>query len=126
MADKMIQVRPVMTKARKRFGIEYPAQATDHNADIVRNKSIRIFGTYCGKVYDKTFELGDIAEYDSFNLSYMGRIVSISDKGVGIVDKNGGRGGKVNRLNLDEFCWRNYNLDVAAKVAENHETMMYI
>lgn len=117
MADKMIQVRPVMTKARKQFGREYPAQPTTHNADIVRNKSIRIFGTYCGKSYDKTFQVGDIAEFDSFNLSYMGKIVSISDKGVGIVSKL--RGGKVNRLSLDQFCWRNYDFDLERKSAEN-------
>ncbi len=124
--QELIQVHPVMTKARKRFGIEYPSQSTTHNADVMPNESIRIFGSYCGKDYDKTFKIGDTVEYDSYNLSYMGRIVSISDKGVGIVAEHGARGGKTNRLGLDEFCWRNYNLDVAAKQAENHETMMYI
>jgi hypothetical protein len=122
----LIQVHPVMTKARKRFGTDYPAQPTTHNADVVKNETIRIFGNYCSKDYDKTFKVGDIAEYDSYNLSYMGTIVSISDKGVGILPQHGCRGGKVQRLGLDEFCWRNHNLDVAAKTAENHETMMYI
>lgn len=54
--------------------------------------------------HDITCRIGDLAEYHSYNLSYIGRIVSITDKTVTIKDSD-----ETRRLKLDEFCWRNYN-----------------
>jgi len=71
---------------------------------------------------ERTFEVGDKAEYDSYNLSYFGPIKSITKKNVIIKDTSG----KNRRLPHATFHWRNINFDVAKKSAENSDTMMYI
>lgn len=95
------------------------------NAEIDRNKTIRIFGLYYGKPFDKTFEMGDYAEYDSFNLSYYGKIVGITDKSVTIEERYGSTPRR-HRLKLRQFVWRNYDFDLEKTQAENSNTMNYI
>tara|TARA_R110002020_G_scaffold220424_4_gene428359 strand:+ start:114 stop:470 length:357 start_codon:yes stop_codon:yes gene_type:complete len=70
---------------------------------------------------ERTFKIGDKAEYDSYNLSYYGPIVSITKKNV-IIDDHGKR----RRLPFETFHWRNITFDLAKKSAENSETMRYI
>ncbi len=67
-----------------------------------------------------TFEIGDTAEYDSYNLSYTGAIKSITDKTVTI------SGMRTKRLRLADFAWRNYDFDAVKTAEKNAETMMYI
>lgn len=108
----------VFTKARQRFGTVYPAQATDYAVGIVKNKSILV---YKNNVLVNSFNLGDIAEYNSYNLRYTGNIVAISDKRIVIESY-----GRNYSLDINTFCWRNYDFD-AVKVAEqNHKESMYI
>lgn len=96
---------------------------SDASAEIVRGKSIRLLGTRFGKVVDKTFNIGDMAEYDSYNLSYYGTIESITDKTVTIKPRFSGR---KFRLKLNQFFWRNYDFDLETKAAENAVTSYYI
>lgn len=91
------------------------------HADIEPGKWIRIYGEYQGKPYDRTFNLGDEAEYDSFNLRYTGKIVSIGEKSVTIDDH-----GQRRRLDLHTFSWRNHDFDAARTAAHNAEEMLYI
>lgn len=100
-----------------------PDPLSDMHAEIELGKSIRIFGSEYGDAYDRTFALGDIAEYDSYNLSYMGEIVSITAKNV-IIQPGHGRPKK--RLSLYQFSWRNKKFDAAAAQAANAEEMNYI
>lgn len=98
------------------------------NAEIVRNKSIRIHGVRWPnssgqRAFDRTFNIGDQAEYDSYNLSYYGEIVSITEKSVTIREKYSDR---KRRLKLDTFYWRNYDFDLATVAAENAITSMSI
>ena len=87
---------------------------------VVKNEYISI-------VRDDTttniFKLGDIAEHSSYNLSYYGEILSITDKTVTIQDR---RMNRKYRLKLDVFAWRNYNFNLVKVQAENANTMMYI
>lgn len=69
------------------------------------------------------FVIGDMAEYDSYNLSYYGEILSITDKTVTIKPRYGN---KNVRLKLESFAWRNYNFDLNDTVQKNSDTMMYI
>lgn len=118
--SKAVVVNNIQPKARKIQGrvSQYQLSSNEsHNAVIERNGTIRIYGVYCGKPYDKSFRMGDEAEYDSFNLKYLGEIVSISDKGVGIKPR-GDRG--VKRLSLYTFCYRNYDFDAVAIAQHNH------
>lgn len=124
-----------------RFGIKYEgAVAKGHHAEIVPGKSITLFGhVEAGSRYVKNaagqyvpceahdyrrmFEIGDTAEYDSYNLSYLGTIRAITAKTITIVDYEGTCNEKVRRLTLAEFDRRNWDLDVAETVARNADLM---
>jgi hypothetical protein len=54
----------------------------------------------------RSFSVGDAAEYDSFNLSYWGKIKSITEKSITIAESWGSRS---RRLKLDTFAWRNWD-----------------
>lgn len=69
-----------------------------------------------------TFQIGDQAEHDSYNLSYYGTITKITEKTVTIVDRCFG----TKRLKLDTFAWRNYDFNLEEVRAKNSDTMMYI
>lgn len=110
----------VQTKARKNL----PSIDTDFYAEISEdNSQIHITGNYCNKVVDITFKVGETAEYDSYNLSYLGEIIKITEKSVTIAPQYGA---KVRRLSLNEFCYRNYNFDFEEISRQNFETSMYI
>jgi hypothetical protein len=94
------------------------------NADVERNVSIRIYGTYT-KHYDKIFKVGDMAVYDSYNLVYTGEILSITDKSVTISQKSVGTT-RNKRLKLYEFTRRNYDYNSDRIAKENSDTMMVI
>jgi len=78
---------------------------------IVKNKSITVHTII-------TLRAGDMAEYDSYNLAYLDRIKSITDKT--ITFENG------RRLRLEEFCWRNWDFNLDKVTKSNQETMMVI
>lgn len=112
---KQIEVRNIQPKSYKRGGQVYqPKQDanTEYNADILPGKSIRIFGKYGNHVkgpqsFDRTFNVGDIVEYGSYNLSYTGEITRIGAKTVTVKDHR-----ETRQLDLDTFCWRNWDLDL--------------
>lgn len=109
----------VFTKARK----HYPAVETKYSVNIERNKSIVIF---VDGVQVNQFNIGDEAEYGSYNLIYTGPITKITDKMVQITAYPGTRNETRHNLSLDTFCWRNEKFD-AVKVAKyNQEEMYYI
>jgi len=93
---------------------------TTFTVETVKNKSITV--TREGHE-PNTFLIGDAAEYDSWNLSYYGEIVSITDKTVTINPRYGER---KRRLSLESFAWRNYNFDLDETVRQNSDTMNYI
>jgi len=74
------------------------------------------------KLTEQTFNVGDQAEYDSYNLSYYGPIQSITKKNVIVKDTCG----KNRRLPFQAFHWRNISFNVHKKSAENSDTMRYI
>ena len=111
-----MSIVPVLTK-----GSKYSAPAeTPYSVEVVKGKSISIFkdGKLCN-----SFGIGDLAEYDSYNLSYFGKITSISDKCVVIEEKYGK---KRSFLNLYSFCFRNYDFDSQKAGEKNNEAMMSI
>lgn len=108
----------VQPKPWKRGGELHQATITDDlNAEIVKGKTIRLFGTYRScfsrgdeKTFDRTFKIGDLAEYDSYNFSYHGTIVAIGEKTVSIRAYDNDK--HVKRLDLYTFTWRNWDLDL--------------
>ena len=63
----------------------------------------------------------------SYNLHYLGEITKITDKAVTIVAYKGNKGmEQTHRLNLNEFCWRNWDFNFERIQAENFDTMQYI
>tara|TARA_Y100000310_G_C20633686_1_gene790032 strand:+ start:350 stop:784 length:435 start_codon:yes stop_codon:yes gene_type:complete len=102
-----------------------------YNAIVGKDK-IRLWGYKDDQQFIRDFEVGDQAEYDSYNLHYIGTIVKITTKCVtiGFLDHTRGRYGsvftKTKRLDLYSFAWRNYDFDAAKIAAKNHETSMCI
>ena len=123
----------VMSKARKFHGTFYPASPTEYQA---------YFGKFVKGGFDSitihkaqkdgsikqgvTLRVGDEAEYDSYNLSYTGTITKITEKCVTIVAYPGSRMARTHRLDLNAFCWRNWDFDAAATAKRNSEEMMYL
>ena len=93
---------------------------TNFTVEVEAKKSITV--TRSGYATNK-FVIGDMAEYDSYNLSYYGEIVSITEKTVTIKQKYSDR---KSRLKLEDFAWRNYNFDLCDTAQKNSDTMMYI
>ena len=116
---------------RTRKGVMYGGKATQYQAEIVPGKSIRIVTDqmtgYDGKPiythFDKTFKVGDTAEYDSYNLSYFDRIEKITETQVWIHDHTYN---KTKRLSIWEFAWRNYDFNLAKKKRDNSDDLQYI
>ena len=114
--------KPVMTKARK----HYPATATEYETAVVPGMFIGVRSKNRDGSYTepKLFKVGDVVEYDSYNLSYMGTITKITAKTV-TVDK-GLSYSKNKRMDLHSFAFRNYDFDALEMAKKNSETMMYI
>lgn len=133
---KKITVWEIKTRDSKRFGRITPGEVIEGaHAEIVPGKSIRLFGMISagrrwvrnaeGKlvpgeayVYRKDFAIGDVAEYDSYNLSYCGTIVAITEKSVSIREKYTT---SVHRLDLAAFSRRNWNFDAEETAKRNAE-----
>jgi len=120
----------VYTKARTSYGRVYPAQETNYQVDIVKGKSIVV---QCDRTQKtNSFNVGDMAEYDSYNLSYYGPIIAITDKRVTIICRhdvkryNAGEKVKKHCLDLYTFCFRNYNFELNRVSKENFETSLVI
>lgn len=123
----MITIQDIRDRDYKRYGIVHAgAVATGHNADIEPGVSIRLHGLERNHrrepfAYDRTFKIGETAEYHSYNLSYLGPIVAIGEKTVTI-----DAGNRRCRLSIYEFSWRNRHLDLAKTIERNQDTMNYI
>lgn len=121
--DKLEQVS---TKARTHMGRPWPATLTPYYIELHKD-SITIYkDSGPGLVKGTTFHVGDRAEYDSYNLSYMGVITKITSKAVTIVAYPNSNYPKTHRLDMNTFCWRNFNFNEADTMAANSETSMYI
>jgi len=120
---KKIVIENIPSRSYKRRGVVYEGKPEiGRHAEIIPGASIRLYGERYGNAYERTFKIGDEAEYDSYNLSYTGSIVSIGAKRVVIQDKHGER----KSLDIHQFNWRNYDFDAEETFKNNSETMMVI
>lgn len=67
--------------------------------------------------FDRWFSVGDVAEFDSYNTSFFGKIVKVTPKTV-TIDTHGLKKGAA-RLSFYEFIWRNWNFDATAARQRN-------
>lgn len=76
--------------------------------------------------HERNWQVGDTAEYDSYNLSYYGKIVSITDKTVVVEEQRYGHGRKParHRLDLYRFATRNRNWSLEWAERNNHLALM--
>jgi hypothetical protein len=120
----------VFTKASNRRGI--PAAPTDYYVTFGKPvkggfADITVFrDSKAGISAGTKLAVGDLAEYDSYNLSYTGKITKITEKCVTIVAYPGSTIETTHRLDLNTFCWRNWDFNAAETAARNAETSMYI
>jgi len=97
---------------------------TTYKYTVTPKKSITVQKIRDGKVQDiYHYQVGDIAEYDSYNLHYFGTIESIGAKTVTIQPRYSN---KKRRLKFETFAWRNGNQSIDEKFDRNSDTMMYI
>ena len=89
-------------------------------------KKINIYGYYSGIAFDKVFRLGDVVEYDSYNLVYTAEITKIGPKTITVTPYKDSQNARNIRMDLNTFIWRNYNLDLVDISKRNQETSMYI
>lgn len=131
-AKQTITVQNLVPKLRKwhkaNGTLPTNTQGTYH-ADVLPGHSIRIHGTMTNHVkgpqdFDMVFEIGARAEYDSFNLRYVGTIVAIGAKTVTI--KHYDHSSEVTMLDLFSFCDRNWNFDAARIERENSDESRYL
>ena len=114
----------VMTRATKRGGVMRPSEPVPNSyALVVPGKSITLIGirelVTGATPYVKVFKLGDVAEYDSYNMSFYGPIESIGAKTVTISDDR-----KRARLDIETFAWRNSRFNLEKARARNIDVMM--
>ncbi len=120
----MLTITNIQPKPRRIAGQLHQRPISDtYNADIEKNKSIRLYGTYRSyakdaMAFDRTFKIGDRCVYDSYNLVYTGEIIAIGEKTVK-VHKGGYPEGDNVQLSLYDFAWRNWDYD-AARIAERN------
>lgn len=113
---KVIEVRDIKARDRKSRGETYEGETkVGQHADIVKGKSIRLFGVETNRgagplSYDRTFKVGDVAVSGSYNLIYTDTITSIGAKSVSL-------GGK--RLSIYEFNFYNNTMDLDKVAAHN-------
>ena len=111
----------IFTKARKH------SKSVPTAYELLRNKDKSITirrengdGTWTP---ERTFAKGDLAEYDSYNFSYFGKIVRITEKSVTIVEEYGS---KKHRLAFETFAWRNYDFDLDSALERNRDVSQHI
>ena len=95
-------------------------------AIVMPGHYIRIYGQSWSRRepvdFDKIFNIGDTAEYDSYNLKYTGKILAIGEKTITIERSDTGHGPC--RLSIYSFSLKNWDFD-AVKIAKNNfETMV--
>ena len=115
----MKQIIKVQTKTRK----HYPSVDTKYTAIIERNSSIVIL---VDGIEVNRFNIGDTAEYGSYNLIYTGPVTKITDKMVQVTAYPNTRGERKHNLDLNTFCWRNEKFSAEKAAKHNQEEMYYI
>ncbi len=124
----MKTIQNIQPKPYTKFGTttHHPTEVNIYHVDIAPKKSIRLYGTQINQItgpleFDKTFNIGDQAEYDSYNLSYTGEIVTIGAKTITVEDH-----GEKHRLDLHTFSWRNWDFDAQRIFENNMDTLQRI
>lgn len=117
-----IRIENVRHRDYVRSGVRFPGRIHEgHHVDIVPRQSIRLYGhEWNGREkipYDITFKVGDKAEYDSYNLHYIGVIESIGEKRVTIRDDSG----RIHKLEIADFSFRNRDFHLAKLEKANAE-----
>lgn len=125
---KTIEITDIRDRDRKRHGEIIPGEIEKgSNATIVVGKSIRLHGVRwagqeCERRHDITFNVGDQAVYDSYNLTYVGEIIAIGPKTVTFTDQFE----RNKRLSIYEFNSRNRYFDMEKIKRDNHNVSMCI
>lgn len=127
-STKSLTVLDIQCKAWTRYGTRHEGEVMKgHHAAIEPGKSITLFGemdvyqngsNVIHVPYERKFVIGDVAEYDSYNLSYTGSIVAIGKKTVTIQDH-----GRNRVLDLANFSRRNRDFDAEKTAKRNSEWM---
>ena len=78
------------------------------------------------EIFHQKFSIGDTVVYDSYNLTYTGKIVSIGKKTVKIIHYPDDPDSAKTQLRLNDFIFWNWDLDLEEINKSNSETSMWI
>ncbi len=126
-APTTIVLENLQSRGCTRSGIHHPGHvAHGHHAEVAPRRFIRLYGIDRNGVggpmaYDRTFRVGDVAEYDSYNLHYLGMIVALGEKTVTIEEDTGA----THRLTVYEFSWRNRTVDLDQVAERNRDALKH-
>jgi len=102
--------------------VEYVSGARRYKATLVPGKHIIVeFFRDDQFVSMRKFEIGDEAEYDSYNLHYTAPIVSIGKSTVTFKVYDGKK-----RIKAENFAWRNWDFNAEDIARRNAETSQCI
>lgn len=127
-----VQLNPSIAKPKKDIRIRAKfanlnkrSDLGEYHAEIFPKKWIRIFGKFTNRAepiyFDLVFNVGDEAQYGSYNLIYTGKIVSFGQKTITIEDH-----GESHRLDIYRFIDQNWDFDSERIAKYNAEEMMCI
>lgn len=124
---RMTTTLNIVPRPFKRGGISFPRENTQGTYHAETSKGqIRIHGVCTNHVngpqpFDRIFKIGDAAEYDSWNLKFVGNIVAIGPKTVTV--KHYHNSANVTRLSLYEFVDRNWDFNEERHAKYNAEEL---
>lgn len=102
--------------------IEHKFRNTTYRVFVTPGQRVEIHTHEHGNLVNvRVFQVGDQAEYDSYNLSYYAPIKKITKKNA-IFEVYGRR----KMVKWETFAWRNYDFNLNKARENNSETMNYI
>jgi hypothetical protein len=123
----------ITRKAWTRFGRTTPAAVQPGAfAAVTPGRSVVLFGIKkeyktsdppagAMRGYLRRFKVGDTAEYNSYNLVYLGKITKITAKQITIVHYPSQAQSRKSVFDVETFNSKNYDLDVEKAVKRNQE-----
>lgn len=134
---KPVTILNITAPDRKRGGKVIPGEVREgENATITPGLSIRLWGTvrtlqyrgesigasyYTNEPYSIEFRMGDTASYGSYNCTYLGTIIGVTEKRIIIAEDYLTRNQKNHSLTIYEFNWRHKGFDLESIKRHNAE-----
>ena len=112
------------TNVQRKYSRKWGQSTTPDNFNIeTSGNTVRIWGVKAEgqnepTAFDKTFAIGDLVAYDSYNMVYTAPLTKVTAKTATVTKENWGRT-ENKRLDLYTFIWYNWDFDLLQTRAQN-------